>query len=405
MPQPRSGATDLACHWSLDPAVTFLNHGSFGACPRPVLAEQARLRRCLEAEPVVFLWREIEDRLDAATADLAAFLHCRPTDLVFLPNATTGVNTVLQRFPFRPGDEILALDHGYPACLNAAAYAATRADARLVTVRLPFPVAGPEEVRKAVAAGVTPRTRLALLDHVTSPTALVLPIAELVRDLAARGVDTLVDGAHAPGMFPLDLAAVGAAFYTGNLHKWVGAPKGAAFLHVREDRQDLVRPLVISHGATSRRTDRSRFRLEFDWTGTDDPTPFLAVPAALRFLETLIDGGFPRLAARNRLLALAARDLLADRLGIAPPCPDEMVGTMAALPLPPGRPEEAPRPPRFFDTLQDRLFTAHRIEVPVMNFPAFPARLVRVSAQAYNRLDQYERLADALDEELRPVVA
>jgi isopenicillin-N epimerase len=377
--------------WALDPDVVFLNHGSFGACPRVVLAAQQRLRDELEREPVRFLSRELEGRLDAARAALAAFVGADPDDLAFVTNATTGVNTVLRSLALSPGDELVTTDHTYNACRNALDLVAARSGARVTLARVPFPGATEDHVVDSVLAAVTPRTRLALLDHVTSPTALVFPIARVVAALGRRGVDTLVDGAHAPGMVPLDLRAIGAAYYSANCHKWLCAPKGAAFLHVRRDRQDGIRPLVVSHGANSPRTDRSRFRLEFDWTGTGDPTAFLVVADALRLLEGALPGGWPALMARNRDLALAAREVIGDALGVAPASPAGMIGSLAAVPLP-----DAPRPPVGRDPLQDALFARHGIEVPVMAWPAPPRRLVRVSAQLYNTPAHYERLADAL---------
>jgi isopenicillin-N epimerase len=371
--------------------VTFLNHGSFGACPRPVLEAQQRLREELEREPVRFLWRELEGRLDVARAGLAVFVGADPDDLAFVTNATTGVNTVLQSLALGPGDELLTTDHAYAACRNALDRAARRAGARVVVARIPFPLAGDDQVLEAVLGAVTARTRLALVDHVTSPTGLVLPIARLVAELERRGVEVLVDGAHAPGMVPVNLRGLGAAYYSGNGHKWLCAPKGAGFLHVRRDRQSAIRPLVVSHGTSSPRTDRSRFRLEFDWTGTSDPTAFLVVPEAIRVLGAALPGGWPSLMARNRELALRARAILADTLGIASPSPDGMIGALAALPLP-----DAAAPIAGPDPLQDALFREHGIEVPIMPWPATPRRLLRVSAQLYNAPVDYQRLAAAL---------
>jgi isopenicillin-N epimerase len=388
---------DLAEHWSLERGLVFLNHGSFGACPTEVLRHQAALRAEMEAEPVRFLSRELDDRLDVARAGLARFVGADPDDLAFVTNATSGINAVLRSRTFAAGDELLTTDHVYGACRNTLHFVAERAGARVVIVTVPFPVSGPDEVVQAVLAKVTPRTRLALLDHITSPTALILPIERLIAELSARGIDVLVDGAHAPGMVPLHLDTLGATYYSGNCHKWLCAPKGSAFLWARRDLQGDVRPLTISHGATAVRPGRSRFRLEFDWTGTSDPTAWLTVPKAIEYLGSLVAGGWPALMARNHGLALDARRLLCAAAGTAPPCPDEMVGSLAAILLPDGTAEVGWRRP---DPLQARLFDDWRIEVPVMSWPAAPRRLVRISAQLYNRREHYERLAEALRKEL-----
>jgi isopenicillin-N epimerase len=380
--------------WPLDRDVTFLNHGSFGACPRAVLEAQSRLRERLESEPVLFLDRDLEGLLDDARGVLGGFVGATPEDLAFVPNATTGANTVLRSLDFGAGDELLATDHTYNACRNALEAVAARTGARVVVATLPFPLTAPEQVVDAILDRVGPRTRLALVDHVTSPTGLVLPIERMVRELQSRGVDVLIDGAHAPGMVPLDLNALGAEYYTGNCHKWVCAPKGSAFLHVRRDRQKGVHPLVVSHGANSPRADRSPFRLEFDWTGTADPTACLTVPEAIRYMGSLLSGGWPALMAHNRSTALAARDRLAAALGVAAPAPDSMIGSLAALPVPAGFFPAAP--PRTRDPLQAALFERHRLELPVFTWAALSCRILRVSAQVYNAAADYERLAQAL---------
>ena len=390
-------SSNFATLWPLDPAVTFLNHGSYGACPTAVLRHQAALRDEMEAEPVRFLGRELDDRLDAARTALAAFIGADPEDCAFISNATSGVNAVLRSRVFAPGDELLTTDHAYNACKNALDFVARGSGARVVVAPLPFPVSGPDEVVAAVMAHVTPRTRLALLDHITSPTALILPIQQIISELAARGIDTLIDGAHAPGMVPLDLRTLGATYYSGNCHKWLCAPKGSAFLWVRRDRHDDVRPLTISHGANARGSTRPRFRLEFDWTGTSDPTGWLTVPKAIEYLGGLLPGGWPALMARNRALALGARRLLCDQVGTAPVCPDAMLGSIASVRLPDGARGLAWRQR---DPIQGRLFDAWGFEVPVMSFPAVPHRLLRVSAQLYNEHAQYSRLAEALTKEL-----
>jgi isopenicillin-N epimerase len=393
-----TSSPDLGALWPLDPAVSFLNHGSYGACPSEVLKHQAVLRAELEAEPVRFLGRELDARLDVARRALGAFVGADPDDLAFVTNATSGVNAVLRSLPFESGDELLTTDHAYGACRNTLDFVARRTGARVVLVPIPFPVTSPDEIVETVLAKATSRTRLTLLDHITSPTALVLPIQAMVQALAARGIETLVDGAHGPGMVPLDLSRLGAAYYSGNCHKWLCAPKGSAFLWVRRDRQPEVHPLTISHGATGERPGRTRFRLEFDWTGTSDPTAWLTVPKAIDYVGGLLPGGWPAVMARNRALALEARGLLCAAAGTAPACPDEMIGSIASVRLP-DSPLVNPawRQP---DPLQPRLLEGWGIEVPIMRWPGPPHRLIRVSAQLYNHRAQYARLADALAKEL-----
>ena len=387
--------TDYASHWTLDPDVRFLNHGSFGACPRVVLDAQTEFRRRLEAEPVRFMVCDLPDLIDEVRRDLAEFVDADPAGLALVSNATTGVNSVLRSMTLEPGDELLVTDHEYNACRNVLDFVANRARARVVVAALPFPLTHADEVTAAITAKVTPRTRLLLIDHVTSPTALVLPLEKIAAEMHARGVEVLVDGAHAPGMIPLSLRDLGVSYYTGNCHKWMCAPKGAAFLYVREDRRESVRPAVISHGANAPMGAKSRFQLEFDWTGTDDPTPWLAIPTALRFLGSLFPGGWDELRRRNRDLALEARRLLCEKLDVAPPAPDGMIGSMASIPLPDAD-SDMTMGPFDLDPIQEMLWDDHRIDVPIMPWPAPPKRWLRVSAQAYNRIGEYRGLTDAL---------
>ena len=381
-------------HWLLDPTITFLNHGSFGAAPKAVLAKQTELRTQLEREPVRFMVRELEPLLDDARAKLAAFVGADPASIAFVPNATAGVNAVLRSLDLDRHDELLVTTHEYNASRNALEYVAGLAGAKVIPIDVPFLIASSDVIVERVLDAVTDRTRLLLIDHVTSQTGLIFPIAKIIAELNARGIDTLVDGAHAPGMFPLNLDSLGAAYYTGNLHKWVCAPKGAAFLYVRANRRLGIRPVVISHGANATRSDRSRFHLEFDWPGTLDPTAWLCIADALRFMSKIVEGGWPEVMRRNHELALRARDVLCAALGIDRPAPDDMLGSMAAVPLPDGPTHVETS--LASDALQDALFYEHGIEVPVMPWPQPPKRVLRVSAQLYNSIDDYTKLADAL---------
>ncbi len=385
----------------LDPGVVFLNHGSFGACPREVLAYQAELREQLEREPVRFMVDALEPLLDASRAVLGRFLGARHEDLAFVANASEGVNAVLRSLDLRPGDELLTTSQEYNACTNALRFVAERAGATVVVAEVPFPIASAQQAVDAVLAKATARTRLLMISHITSPTAIILPVERLVREMAARGIDTLVDGAHAPGMIPLQLDTLGAAYYTANCHKWLCSPKGAAFLHVRRDKQATIRPLTISHGANSKRTDRSRFQLEFDWTGTVDPTAWMCVGRSIEFMSKLLPGGWPALMQRNHDLTLRGRDLLCRTLGAPPPAPDDMLGSMASVGLPDGvGPAPTIATTRHHDPLQDRLI-ARGVQVPIMPWPAWPRRWVRISVQAYTTMQDIERLAAALPEALK----
>ena len=370
--------------------MTFLNHGSFGACPKQVLAVQQRLRSQLEKEPLRFFGREWEPLLDDARSKLAAFVGADVQDLVFVPNATTGVNSVLRSLTFSPEDEILTTNHEYNACRNALDFVASRTGARVVVAKIPFPIDSPQQVVRAVIERVSPKTRLALLDHVTSQTGLIFPIQELVKELQQRGVDTLVDGAHAPGMIPLNLEEIGATYYTGNCHKWLCAPKGAAFLYVRRDKQLEIRPLTISHGTNSPRTDKTCFQLEFDWTGTNDPTAYMCVPEAIAFMGSLLPGGWRELMQQNHQLVLHGRRLLCEALEVQPPCPEEMIGSMAVVPLP------TTLENRNFMSIHDELFDKFDIQVQMIPWQEKPRLLVRISAQIYNTPEQYEYLAKVL---------
>jgi isopenicillin-N epimerase len=398
--------------WDLDPTVIFLNHGSYGACPRPVLEHQRELTRYLESDPVRFLSREFEPRLDAARAAVAAFINADPEGLVVVPNATTGVATVLASLRLRPGDELLTTDHEYNATLNALAGVAERARAQVVRASIPLPIRHPEQAVEALIERVTPRTRIALVSHITSPSGLILPIETIVRELDRLGVDTLVDGAHAPGMVPVDVDALGAAYWTGNGHKWLCGPKGTGVLHVREDRRGGVLPLVTSHGRNDPRTDRPQLWKEFDWQGTGDPTAFLALPESIRVVGGLSPGGWPEHLAANRELALRARARLQEALGLEPIAPESMIGSMASVMLPGTRAmgtgeRDGDRDGAEADALGlvTALAEEERIEVPIGPFPVMAARppgappratLLRISAQRYNEPEDYERLVVAL---------
>jgi isopenicillin-N epimerase len=384
--------------WDIDPEVDFLNHGSYGATPRAVLEQQSAWRARAERQPIQFFGRDAEPLIDAAKATVAGFVGARPADLTFVVNATEGVSTVLRSMRFEPGDVLLTTNHVYNACANALRITAERWGAQVRVAEVPFPISSADEVVAAIEAAVDDRVRIALIDHVTSPTALVFPMAKIAQRLEARGIRVLVDGAHAPGMIDLNVEEVGASWYTGNLHKWTCSPKGAGFLWVRPELQGDLHPLAISHGENSPRHDRSPFELRFGWVGTRDFTPWLGAADSITFLGEAVAGGWPGIRRANHALALLARDTLCARLGVGAPAPDDMLGSMAAVPI---ADEPGPlRDPQDPIPLQRAILDRHHAEAPIVRWPQGPHRLARVSAQLYNSPEQYSRYADALIAEI-----
>lgn len=364
--------------WPLDPAITYLNHGGYGVTPHAVTQEQDDWRRRIERNPMRFFGRELAPALRRAAAVLAQMLGAREPDLVFVDNATAGCNAVLRSLDFAPGDEILVTSLGYGAVIKAARYVAGRSGARLVEAEIPLPLADEAALLERVAGRLGRKTRLAIFDHIASHSALVLPVAALTRLAHAAGALVLIDGAHAPGQIPLDLPAIGADWYVGNCHKWLLAPRGCGFLWAAPSQQAAIHPLAISHGYGR------GFIAEFDWTGTRDPSPFLALPAAIAFHREL---GGEALMARNRALALAAAEALARRWATGLSGPAETFAAMATVRLPmAGAATEAEA-----SALRQRLAESHGIEVAIN--AECGAFWLRLAAQAYNEPQDYERLA------------
>ena len=390
--------SDLAHHWPLDPQTVFLNHGSFGATPSEVLEEQGRLRGLLERDPVRFFEREYSDMWDESRSAVARMLNADVDGMVFVSNATQGVNTVLRSLDLEPGDEIIVPDHSYQACWNAVDYVTRRSGAKTVVVEIPFRVEDPKQVIDLIMEAVTERTVLALIDTVTSPTGSRMPFEELTNRLQSRGVDVLLDAAHGPGIVPIDLSRLEPAYCVGNFHKWTCSPKGSAFLHIRKDRKDLIHPLNISHGFSFEGTAQEKFEFEFAWPGTQDPTPWLCIPKAMSFMEELVVGGWPEIMRRNRDLALQGRNLICDALGTTPPVPDTMVSALASVEVPTD--EEVGPMSLEGDPFHNYLLDEYSIQVPVMPWRHHDTKYIRISAQLYNHIDEYRYLADALTDSL-----
>ncbi len=367
----------------LDPTVTFLNHGSFGATPRAVFEKYQWWQSELERQPVEFLGRRFNDLMREARAALAAYVNARADDLVYVPNATTAMNLVARGLPLQPGDEILASDHEYGAMDRMWRFLSRKTGVVYKRQPIPVPVTTAEDFVERFWAGVTSRTRVIFISHITAPTALILPVKEICRRARAAGILSIVDGAHALGQIPLDLTDIGADFYTSNAHKWLCAPKGSAFLYARTEVQKLVEPFSVSWGYESEQPSGSRFIDEQEWTGTRDPSAYLAVPDAIKFFQ---EHNWDAVRVQCHALAQYARERISALTGLAPLSPDstEWYMQMVTLPLPLCDAVE----------LKKRMYDEFRVEVPIWVWQSKP--WIRISIQAYNARADVDRLVEAL---------
>jgi isopenicillin-N epimerase len=376
--------TNLRDLFLLRPDIVFLNHGSFGACPRQVFEVYQAWQLELERQPVEFLGRRFPELMRTAREALAVYVGAEADDLVYVPNATTGLNVVARSLPLQTGDEVLSTNHEYGAIDRTWRFVCAKQGVHYVNQPLPLPLESTGQVVDTLWSGVTERTRVLFLSHITSPTAVILPVKELVQRARQAGILTVVDGSHAPGQIPLDLTTTEADFYIGNLHKWVCGPKGAAFLHARREVQPLVEPLVVSWGWQSDSPGPSRFVDEQEWQGTRDIAAYLSVPAAIQFQA---DHAWPRVRAKCHDLLRLARRRIEDLTGLPPICPDspQWYAQMAAFPLPACDAEE----------LKRQLYDDYRIEVPIIDWNG--KQFVRVSIQGYNVQADVEALLTALE--------
>lgn len=376
-------------HWTLDPAVVYLNNGSFGATPRQVQERRTFWSAMLEEQPVRFMTATSPAAMQAVGGRLSEFLGAGKQNVGFVTNATEGVNAVLRSVCFDPessqyvvqGDGILTTSHCYGAVRRTIDWVARVRGAKVQVADVPFPIEDPRRVVEAIVAAADHTTRLAVIDHVTSATGLVFPIAEIVEALHDRGIPVLVDGAHAPGMLPLELDSLGADWYTGNCHKWMFAPKGCAFLAATDYGSRHLHPTVLSHGLDQ------GFHEEFGWTGTRDPAPWLSLDVAMNFAE---ERSWDRIRTYNKALAAEGRALLQDELGLAMPAPLSMLQSLVTFPVPFAvePTEQAHR------ALHDELLYKHSIEIPTFLFGG--KVWLRISAQIYNDMGDYEALVRAL---------
>ena len=388
------GKGPLARLWGLDPNTVFLNHGSFGAVPIAVREEQDRIRYEMERDPVYFVERRMKNLWEESIFELSRFLNADPEGMVFVTNATMGVNTVLRSLKLSPGDEIIVPDHAYQACKNAIDFVTWRSGARTVIVQVPFRVDDDSEIIEPILSAVTSRTVLAMIDTVSSPTGVRMPFESLVYQLQNRGVDVLVDAAHGPGIVPLDISKLNPAYITGNCHKWLCTPKGSAFLHIREDKRAKISPLNIGHGYSSDLPVAEKFRFEFDWSGTRDPSPWLCIPFSIGYLGSQIKGGWEEIMTKNKEMVLQGRELLCEALGTTPPTPDSMISSMSSVEFP-GEGEVLPSPPDGEPT-HNLLYDEYRIQVPVISWPIHNTKYIRISAHIYNTKEEFEYLSESL---------
>ncbi len=383
--------SEYASLWPLDPEMIFLNHGSFGACPSKILEKQQIYRQMLENQPVRFLIREMEEMFDQSRRKVANFVNASQEDLVFVGNATTAVNTIFRSLHFNPGDEILITNHIYPACRRILEYICDQTGAVITETSYDFPVSSPGLIIEKILEKVTRKTKIALIDHITSATAIIQPVEQIVKELDDRGIDTMIDGAHTLGSIPLDLKRIGAAYYTANCHKWLCSPKSTAILHVRKDKQKGILPLVISHAGYN----AEPFPERFYWPGTYDPSAAICVGDTIDYLGSLLPGGWPVWMKRNHDLCIEARSVICNLLDIESPCPDNMIASMATLPLPLpaiGQPPDY----KSFTPLQDRLYHDFHLEVPIWYWSDPAKTMTRISVQLYNSREQYLYFADLL---------
>ncbi len=375
----------IAAHWNLlRRDITFLNHGSFGACPQPVFETYQRWQRELEMQPVEFIARRQNGLLAEARMALGAYLGVAGDDLIFAPNVTHALNIVAHSLRLEPGDEVLGNDHEYGAIERVWRYHTERQGAHYVNCQLPLPLHDPQQIVDTLWAHVTPRTRVIAVSHITSPTALIFPVTEICRRARAAGIITVVDGAHAPGQIALDAAAIDADFYGGNCHKWLCAPKSAGFLYARPEHQAALEPLVVSWGWRARVPGGALFREHFDYTGTSDVAAYLSVPAAIAFQH---EHDWPAVRAACHALLRDARGRVAALTGLPPICPDDAAwfGQVAALPLPAAvEPHLARLCPEFGIEIPTYRWNEHlfaRVSIQAYNTPADVDRLVAAVAQ------------------------
>ena len=373
-----------------------LNNGSYGLTPEVVSLAQRELHRRLEADPVRFFKSDLEHYCDDTREALARFVHVRGQDLALVSNGTFAVATVLNNLDLAPGDEILMTDHEYMATMNELGKVCRATGAKVTIAKIPFPEVSPEAVVESVVSAMTQRTKLVMVSHIASASALVLPVKEIVAEAKARGIDTFLDGAHTPGQIDLDISEIDPTWYAASCHKWLATPKGTGFLYTSATKQAGFKPMVLSCREHEKRADRSAYLCDFDYVGTNDYTGNLVVPVAIEHMGAQLPGGWDELRQRNHDLVVYGAKLICDAIGIEQVVPESMIGSMVGI----GLPGECEPGGLMGEALWDRLYLKHGIQVPIWDLPGVHARVMRVSCQLFNSVGDFEKLAGALREEM-----
>lgn len=389
--------SSLAENWALDASIVYLNHGSFGATPKRVLEKQAAIQKLCEYEAIDFFVEKLQGLVDESKQYLAEFVGTDTNNIVFVNNTTEGVNTILNSITTHAGDEWLITNHNYGACINALKHYAKRNSCKVNIANIPYPVFSPQEIIDSVCNAITPNTKLALIDYVTSASAIIFPVKEIIQLLKAKGIKVLIDAAHAPGMIDFNIEKLQPDFFVANCHKWICSPKGSAFMYVAPEHQSQIFPLVISHFNDSALGSKAHWANQFMFSGTRDYSAFISVKDALQIMPEIAETDWDGIRARNHELVWLAANKIAGVFGLELPCKEEMVGTICNIPMPDGQ-----KPERSFNTntrLKKDLMEKYRIEVPIFIFPNAPKQWLRISAQLYNSMEQYDYLINCLKKE------
>jgi isopenicillin-N epimerase len=387
----------LAKYWGLNKDIVYLNHGSFGATPTAVLEKQQQYQKEMEAEAIEFYIDNLPNLLNESKTALANFVGTSTHNIVFTQNTTTGVNTILKSIIGREGDEWLTTNHGYGACVHALKHYAAKNKCEVVVAAVDYPVKTEEDMIAAIEKSITPKTTIALIDYVTSASAIIFPVKKIIELLHSKGIKVIIDAAHCPGMIDFSIDDLQPDFFIANCHKWICSPKGSAFIYVAPEHQQMISPLVISHYNDSQVGEAAHWSNQFMWDGTHDYSAYICVKEALEHLPTLHQDGWAGIKKHNRELAFTAATKIAEALKVQLPAPKELLGSIINIPMPNGE-----TPEKFFhhnQALKNKLFKRYNVEVPVFLFPKAPQQWMRISAQLYNSMEQYDYLIECLKEE------